>query len=117
MAKILLIDWRGDASNMTVSFLYHAMQQKDMSTSYRVLTLGADPGDLSPFEKYANAMLSLGNPASAGRAKHRARGLPGAGRRWCPRSAIRQRRTGRWLAREEPATGLSAIADKSSLLP
>jgi hypothetical protein len=30
--------------------------------------LGADPGDLVPFEKYANAALSLGSPSSAARA-------------------------------------------------
>ena len=30
--------------------------------------LGADPGDLVPFEKYANAALSLVNPSSAARA-------------------------------------------------
>lgn len=31
-------------------------------------TLGADPNDLVPFEKYANAALSLGSPSSAARA-------------------------------------------------
>ena len=30
--------------------------------------LGADPGDLVPFEKYANAALSLQSPSSAARA-------------------------------------------------
>jgi len=30
--------------------------------------LGADPNDLVPFEKYANAALSLKNPSSAARA-------------------------------------------------
>ena len=32
------------------------------------VSLGADPEDLVPFEKYANAALSLGNPSSAARA-------------------------------------------------
>ncbi|HEX4944816.1 MAG TPA: hypothetical protein VFV55_10710 [Usitatibacteraceae bacterium] len=32
------------------------------------VSLGADPGDLVPFEKYANAALSLGSPSSAARA-------------------------------------------------
>jgi hypothetical protein len=31
-------------------------------------SLGADPADLVPFEKYANAALSLGSPSSAARA-------------------------------------------------
>ena len=90
------------------------------------VSLGADPGDLVPFEKYANATLSLRNPSSAARAliagvhKIERVDCPGAGRRRCPRSAFQQRgpqrRTGRWLAREEPATGLNEIADKSSPL-
>ena len=87
---------------MTGSFLYCAMRSKDMPTSYKVLILDTDPDRLLPFEEYANATLSLGNPSSAGHAKHRARGLPGAGRRRYPKSAFRhrepQRRTGRWLA-------------------
>jgi hypothetical protein len=32
------------------------------------ITLGADRGDMVPFEKYANAALSLGSPSSAARA-------------------------------------------------
>ncbi len=32
------------------------------------VSLGADPGDMVPFEKYANAALSLGSPSSAARA-------------------------------------------------
>ena len=32
------------------------------------VTLGADEADLVPFEKYANAALSLGSPSSAARA-------------------------------------------------
>jgi hypothetical protein len=32
------------------------------------LTLGADAGDMVPFDKYANAALSLGSPSSAARA-------------------------------------------------
>ena len=31
-------------------------------------TLGANPKDLVPFDKYANAALSLGSPSSAARA-------------------------------------------------
>jgi hypothetical protein len=32
------------------------------------ISLGSDPADLVPFEKYANAALSLGSPSSAARA-------------------------------------------------
>jgi allantoicase len=32
------------------------------------VSLGADKADLVPFEKYANAALSLGSPSSAARA-------------------------------------------------
>ena len=32
------------------------------------ISLGADPGDMVPFEKYANAAQSLGSPSSAARA-------------------------------------------------
>src|SRR5690606_33716603 len=48
----------------------------DIETSRKVyqwvvdlcVDLGADPKDLVPFEKYANAALSLGSPSSAARA-------------------------------------------------
>jgi hypothetical protein len=48
----------------------------DVDTSRRIydwvvelcVTLGSDPADLVPFEKYANAAQSLGSPSSAARA-------------------------------------------------
>ena len=45
--------------------------------------LGADPGDLVPFEKYANAALSLQSPSSAARACMPARLTSSGSTSWC----------------------------------
>ncbi len=77
------------------------------------MSLGAAEKDLVPFEKYANAALSLGKPvfrsAGAGcrRARYRADGPSGADHRRAKRHALRHGRShgcpGRRLAGGEPA--------------
>ena len=50
------------------------------------LALGAKREDLVPFEKYANAALSLRNPSSAARALAGARLISNGSTAWCKRS-------------------------------